>query len=87
MHSVHYGEHPDGVQLRYLCDPTVSGGGGGGGGGEGGVGGVGESTLIDEDSLFAQLSAFYWARGIEKSDAELAKVISTVKEVPSPRPT
>ena len=36
--------------------------------------------MIDEDSLFAQLSAFYWARGIEKSDAELATVISRVKE-------
>ena len=36
--------------------------------------------MIDEDSLFAQLSAFYWARGIEKSDTELATVISRVKE-------
>ena len=31
-------------------------------------------------SLFAQLNAFHWAREIEQSDAELATVISTVKE-------
>jgi len=36
--------------------------------------------LIDEDSLFAQLNAFHWARETEKSDAELATVISRVKE-------
>ena len=52
MHRLHYGEHPDGVQLRHLRDPTVSGGDGGG------VGGVGESTLIDEDFSICPAECF-----------------------------